>query len=638
MKIKIQDIPKLNLLDYTTSIIREGKDKGYVSITWEDGKKGKMPTRMFLIHCLLWRPYFHFNLPVTQEYVYDIPAIKSGTWARIQSIQYRELLVKLPDVPSMDIVNQFWEVINDVYQFIYSNLGAYQKSLSMLSLARVHEDPKVKAIISRYMDPSQGTKVAEMKLAQMYKEFEELIGTRGALEYNPLIDFMETGSLKANQIPQMMIAYGPRSDIDDSMMSHVINESAMSGLKSPHDFACESLAAKKAAYFNKVVIRKTQYFARRLRLNASVIRHMYPGNCGSDVTIPITIPKKHSSQFINKSVYYEGKKVYLTDENHKDFADKRVNMISPLGCRYTDGICEHCAGRGDRPWAYLPPNIHIGLFSATKVGKSVSQMVLSAKHLIKTNTLVYTLNEMAAKHFKVDGTNIRFKEQYAKARNLSIRVKDESIGHISDLEHGVLQADSFSEIEEFDLVDGQGNIVNLNMRNDKFIPFLSANLLKHMGKNLSKIEHDDDYYIIPLKGFDMTRPIMEYIVINDDMISFSSAVDKMMTTKIGDYTSLSNVLHDLTSLLYSKSRINVFFVEVLLKTFLRNPDNKTGIPVVTDVDSVLMGKMKENIKAGSVSMKLGHERLGESGYFGDVATSMEPKDKGLYKDFFGFTS
>jgi len=65
---------------------------------------------------------------------------------------------------------------------------------------------------------------------------------------------MIADTLKKNQIPQMLLKYGPRSDVDDTMCRHIINESSFSGNKSVADFAVESLSAKKSAYFNKSVI------------------------------------------------------------------------------------------------------------------------------------------------------------------------------------------------------------------------------------------------------------------------------------------------------------------------------------------------------------------------------------------------
>jgi hypothetical protein len=443
---------------FVESIMDSGADVGHSSIMLSDGSIIKLPTRMLLMNVLIWKPYIKLGLPITKEQVLDITAITSGTFSDIASKQYADIL-EATDVPYMDIITYFWEAINDVYGFVLEYMGPYQRSMSAFSLSKVQCHPEIKKLTRVKLDPKLGTKVAEIKIKQLSDALIKLIGTRGVIEDNVLIDFMETESLKKNQIPQQMLAYGCRSDIDDRMMRHIINASAMSGLQNAHDYAIESLSAKKSSYFNKVVIRNTQYFARVLRLNNLSLSKMYVGHCGSDLTIPITIPAKDVRQYLDKVCFLDGKKYHITNDNLDFFKDKRVALVSPLGCRHPDGVCEYCAGRGTaHPWAYMP-EVHLGLFSATKVGRAVSQMVLSAKHLIKTTSLTLVLPECAKKWLTTSGNDIFFKEEVGgRMDKLSLRVPTSALGYLSDLEHGVSLAESFSDVEFIDFIDDRGNI------------------------------------------------------------------------------------------------------------------------------------------------------------------------------------
>ena len=168
MKINVKELPQ-DLLTYADNIIKNGQDRGYVDITTSDNKVVKLPTRMFLVHVIMWEPYIKLNLPITSEQIYEIKALKDDTWAKIHTIQYRDILHRSPEIPNMVIINCFWISINNVYKFIYRNLGCYQRSFSIFSLAKIDQHPKIKAITERYMDPAHGTHVAEAKLAQMYK-------------------------------------------------------------------------------------------------------------------------------------------------------------------------------------------------------------------------------------------------------------------------------------------------------------------------------------------------------------------------------------------------------------------------------------------------------------------------------------
>lgn len=630
-------ISELSSEGFVARVMDGGADHGYSNITLSDNTVITLPTRMMLLNVLLWKPYFKLGVPITAAQVVHVKAITSDAFARIASKQYAEI-IELVDVPYMDIINCFWEVLNDVYRFVLEHMGPYQRSMSILSLARVQCHPEVKKLTSVYIDPKHGTKVGEIKLKQLASELIDVIGTRGIIENNVLIDFMETKSLKTNQIPQQILAYGCRSDIDDRMMRYIINESAMSGLRNVHDFAIESLAAKKSSYFNKEVIKNTQYFARVLRLNNLSLHRMYPGHCGSTVTIPITIPAKDVGQFVDKLCFADGEKLHITERNMHEFRDRRVSLISPLACRHPDGICEYCAGRGTaHPWAYMP-QVHIGLFAATKVGKAVSQMVLSAKHLNKTSSLVLVLADCAKKWLYVSGNDIFLTEKVGnKIDNLSLRVPESALRYLSDLEHGVSMAESFSDITDMDFIDDKGNIDTIHVGADRFIPHFSPKFLKHLSKNIANIDlDDDDYHIIPLKGFNIKSPILRYVTVNDDMVAFTKEVKTMLNTSIADYTSITNALNDLVRILYSKTTINVFFVEVLLKAFLRKADGDTGSPIIDDPSNVCFGGMRYNIERSSVAAKLGHERLGSKDYFAEASTSVQAKDPCEFDRYFGF--
>lgn len=622
---------------FREEVMDKGTDLGNVNVKFDDGVSVEMRTRMAMLHGILWSPLRSNGLSVTLDDVYAITAITPGVFATIQSKQYRRILLNTPGMDHLPVCMDLFQSINALSSFIIRNLGEYHCAMCMVSLSRVYEHPLVKEVVGEYIDPNKGTSYAETRLAELYKRLEHLIGTRGIIKDNVLINFMETKSLKSNQIPQMMIAYGPRSDISDEIMHHVINESAMSGLKTIEDYATESLSAKKSSYFNKTVIKDTQYFARVLRLNSSNLIHMYSGSCGNKSLLPFIIPAKDVEQYIDKVVFLDGNKIIISEDNLDTVAGKTVEMISPTLCKHKDGVCAYCAGRGDMdPWAYMPPGIHLGIFAATKVGKAVSQMILSAKHLVKTNSIVFVLSPHAAKYLHVANSSIILHPKYTKLfKESSIKIACDEVGHLSDLTHGAVSEATFSHITQFTLVraDGSEEIIELNQA--RFAPYISKEFLKHIGNKLDVIDHSDDSYIIPLEGFNVKKPLFQFTVVNDDMVAFTREVDKLLSTKVSDFTSMANLLAATTSTIYAKTKINVFFIEVLLKTFIRNSDGTPGMGVVEDINDVTFGKMKDNIAGNSVTTKLGYERLGERDYFGDPATSVVEKGPGLYDPLFG---
>ena len=628
-----------DLTDDLPQRLRDSKqDTGLAQIYLADGDV-IMPTRMAIIHMISWRPMLHCQVAPSTNEVFEIKNITSGTFPAIRSKLYDTILSKRPDLDYLFVLEEVWKAIDDMAIWIEDNVGEYQCSMSALSLCRLMDQPEIKPLVDLQLDQTVGTDIIEKTIKQVTKELSVLIGTRDAIKQNVLLPFMETGSLKERQIPQMMISYGPRSDINDVMFKFSIPSSAMSGLQNAQEYAIESQSAKKASYFNKVVICDSQYFNRRLRLTCGNLPHIYPGDCGSTVTMPYRIPAIHATNFIDKVVVEDGKEIRLTKKNILDYVDRVVQLVSPLGCRYTDGICERCAGRGNRNLIkYMPPGIHIGLLSASKVGSVVSQMVLSAKHLINTITKIYNLPTQAAKYFIRVGDKIYWKKQAAENLiNVKMRIPFDALGPITDLSYpDVLpDAESYSKVAWFELYKGDQLVDQVEMEYDCFIPYLSKDTLTYIRTHFKDILVDTvgNSFVIGLSNFDPEQPFFKFTIVNDDMIKFTESIDQFLNKQIGDYTSGSLVLQDFTTLLYSKTKINFFWVENIIKAFAISSRNNYAPPVVSDITKMCFGNMKDVISEGSLSMKLAYERLNE--YFNQPVTSLRPRQLGLFSPFFG---
>lgn len=613
-------------------------DRGWSELQLADAKV-RMPTRMAMMHILLWQPFLVMGVTPSTSDIYDIKNLTEGLFPAIRSRMYGKLICMV-DRPYMEIVAAVWDSINDMYQWIVNNLGEYQCSVSAQSMCRLLFDPKVKPIVDTEFAPNVGTSEVEKTLQELSKKLCLLLSTPGEVENNVLLPFMQTHSLKDRQIPQMLIAYGARSDIDDTMFHNVISSSAMGGLKNVLEYAIEAQSAKKASYFNKVVICDSQYFNRRLRLTCSSLMRIYPGDCGSTSTLPIRIEPGFARNFEDKVIVEDGKTIRLTPDILPNYYGKVVQMFSPICCRHTDGVCAKCCGRGstDIILKYFQPDIHIGLLSATKVGSVVSQMVLSAKHLINTLTKIYNLPETAKRYFVRQGDRIYWNTVAAKNLiHVKIRIPFDALGPITDLSYADMLPDSesYSKISWFELYQGDTLVDRVDMNYDCFIPYLSEDSLAYIRQHFSDVEVDTDHqeFTISLSNLNPSQPFLKYTIVNDDMIKFTKGIDEFLNKQIGKYTSAALALQDFLTLLYSKTKINVFYPEMIIKSFLISSPVNYAAPTEVDVNKCYFGNMKDIISEGTLSMKLSYERLGE--YFVKPETSLRPKAAGLFDPLFG---
>jgi hypothetical protein len=588
-----------------------------------------MPLRMVLLHGLLWTPYYRLGIKISINEIYSITAISTKTISTVQTIQYKHL-IEITNHKHLDILQQLWDTIGLIYKFVHTYLSEYVRSTSLMSLINIVEHPEIKPIIDVNLPNNLGTKVAEIKFEELSKELLTKLDDPNLIKDNSLLPFLQSGVFNRNQIPQLLIAYGTRSDLDDQMQKHIINESALSGLKSAADYGVEALSAKKTSFYLKVVIASTQYFARVLRLNNMQFRKKYYGDCGSKYLAPITIAKNTGKNYIDKIIYYNGERIAITSKNYKEYENCRVEMPSPIGCKYNDGVCERCAGRATKhPWSFMP-DLHLGSYAKSKLMTKISQKVLSAKHLVKCYSMEPKLFSSAKRYFaKKDNSNdIMFSSGMNKLlKNIIMVVPYEAINHIGDLNYDDIAPESFSLLEKIGMYNiNSEDIEEIELAEPQFLLHFSAEMLDHIKNNLSEIELLNGNYHIPLKGFKIKNPVISYVTINDDMVAFAERIKTMICSSISTYSSASSALSDLANIIFDKTDINIFWLELIIKSLLSNPidnDNDAQFPI-----------MKKGISDSSVSSKLAHEDIRR--YLEDTATTVVPKGDSPLDVFFGF--
>lgn len=606
-----------------------------------------------ILNILFWGPVMKCGIIPTSRDVMDIKSITASSVSAIQSKFYFKILVHYAeqgyDMATLDhmaIVRLFAENINFLYNITCRYLNEYMPPMDILGLTYLCENPEVKKLIDTKIDSKVGTKIAEKMIKQQANELIEMLMQPGKLKHNNLLPYMAAKTLKNNQIPHALLKYGPRSDVDDSMCSHVINESSLSGLKSPADFAIESLSAKKCAFLNKTILKRSQYFNRKTRLAGASLPNIYPGSCGSTLTIPFLVKPEFAKNMVYRSIDVDGKVIQLTPTNIREYVGKTVNLLSIFGCKHTDGFCERCAGFRYYPeyniglHHFLPNDIHVGLLSVSQLMSRVTQKILSNKHLIATSSKTYNLPENTSQYMYIgDGDNaIYWSSSIAKRlKNLSIRVPSDSIGQITDLILDTLPAaETFSKIPYIDIMKDDEIVDTIYMKEDKgesFVPYLSDEMLEYIHEHFSDVKRIDNGVIIPMFEFNAKKPFMNYIVMNDDLISYVNRFKAFICKDISDYTSVSTCLSDFADIVYHKSELNLFYLEVILRALNSTSHSDYRIPQLTDINHTCFMRLDEKVTESSISMKLAQEQVYK--YLQNPKSMLYKKPAGLFGPFFG---
>ena len=222
-------------------IMSQHLDRNHVLLEFDDYRDGvKMPARLALLNVVFWRPFFQFDVRPKVKNFLKIEKMASSDVSAVYTAIYEQLLDEFPNVDNMEFVQAIFDNLDDLEALIVKWMPQYQPTVDNLAFAHIMSDPKVQDLNSFKFNDADGTKIAEAKIKAVSKEFIEMLGNPESFENNPILPLMQANVLKANQLPQLLLTYGGRSDINDTIMHHVIRASSFSGLEDVDDYAVES--------------------------------------------------------------------------------------------------------------------------------------------------------------------------------------------------------------------------------------------------------------------------------------------------------------------------------------------------------------------------------------------------------------
>lgn len=536
---------------------------------------------------------------------------------------------------------ELWKTLQSLYELGGTHLLPYVRTMDIIDMAEIMTDKPVADILAtkEKITPAMGTRNIEDYIEEHRKKLMNLFGTKGALKNKALYTYQKIGLLNKFQVPQTMYAFGVRTDINDNIVELPVVGSALDGLRDINEYAVESLSAKKSLAYNHVAVKDSQYFGRKQHLAASTIRKIYPGDCGSKVLIPFNVTKKNYSNIVGKRIFRGGKWLTLTKNNVKEFIGETIMMRSPMTCRYRNGVCEVCGGSILRN---INRKINLGILSAIHMIEPTTQKILSAKHLIKTLSLVYELPTEASKILFASAVNeISFKPSVLpKLPNLSIGVSVEDLPNISDVVYirrdKAIKAEQYSSLHYFKISDGKKVSTYILDTEDKEqqLPFFSPEMLLHIRDHYNEIEVADGHIWIPLKGTEKI-PLFKTIVVNDNMLMFVKQVSGFLSKDIREYTSCAKALQDFSDLIHDKVSCNIVHLEILLKAYEISTDTDYRVPVVTDPEHVKFQNNPSILTNRYIGTCLAFQGLER--YVSTPSTYLVPKAKSPLDLFVGYT-
>ena len=374
----------------------------FIEVIFTDNIKETYYFKQVVLNIMIWRILASLKLPILKDDYHEFKDITEETLSEIHTNIYYKCL--LPDIDERKVYGLFHESISVFYNFTHEYCWEYATGISLIELYDLFGQPDIEEICNIEVENIYDTKLIERTIDRKKEELIACIKTK--YPDSCIGPYLLTDTLNTNQVAQLFIAYGPRSDINDKIVGKPILNSTLKGLRSIEEFGVESLSAKKSAISNRSSVATASYNSRQGHLTTGEIYHIIHTPCNNNETIKVYIKPKKSHRYLGKIIVENNQDVYLTKENIEKYSGTVVDMVTAMHCRCPNGICKRCIGQMSD---YISSSLHLGLATGTEVFSQIVQNILSTKHMIKTNTIEYQLNEISTKWFTRIGNKFMLK-------------------------------------------------------------------------------------------------------------------------------------------------------------------------------------------------------------------------------------
>jgi hypothetical protein len=540
-----------------------------------------------LENLLFWRLNIVFNVPIEfidfyQWYPFN-KKLYIDNFVRAIS-RFSSILGKITNELSECI-----SYINDDF-FKLSSHASYMEC-NTISLHGIIEfrnrDKEFRRITDTTLDESKGIKELEEVIAQ---ETKNLVAVIKKDKVNELTPYINSQSFNLDQLSQMLVAVGPRPDIDKTILPKPIVRGYIHGLKDVSEYYIESITARNALLTKHNNVPLSGYLSRKMNLlciNTAIDYDCV--DCGTSHHVDYLVKNEEYLAMI------EGKYIKLPDGtlhevtlNDNHLIGEQVKLRSHIVCGHKkEGhVCLTCYGAH----AHRIRGTRIGGLPSMKISNPMLGKAMKAKHIQLTNSMEVSTEAMLA-FFYIDGTNLYIRKEFAYSKKTFIVVDRDELEELL-----------YSNIDtEDETIDTTVPLSSITIRhNDQDFVIESQGLMLTLSDVIVKDKKcfvddkdDPDKLLVPIKKLDPELPIFQMIITTEEISKylnkFLSLTDR---TGIKPFQKDFNAL--LSEILETTTASGIFVMlnhfETILHNMIRDTVDQTKRPnfMQKDVDYTIL--------------------------------------------------
>lgn len=448
-----------------------------------------------------------------------------------------------------------------------------------LFLDHYRDSEIIREINNTEYPPDMQTSEIVKENERRYKILEQVMLERG----NPFFtDNKYTKLLKPKQMEELYINFSQIPDGRNIIPVIMNGNGFRAGYHDLPVFYTGAIAARVPDIMNKEYMGAAGYFNRNLMILAygTVSPTVY--DCGSQNPLPITIDDTILEMFDGR-YYYNNKNdgiLHVLHKTDKDMIGKRVWFRSPATCNLNEDCCHICYGQR----ALKVGDLKGGFIYTTELMTSrVSQNVLSAKHLLKSNAEEIRFSDSFEKFFVMDMSTVVPKDE----KRFDIYLREDYLDNISEQFTCYVGKDMIPvTISNYASISIPDNIM------DKCKDVVIDEVTYHKISSFKILEAGGQFAMIIPINIMMTQKYMDIMrLFESDITRFDKVEDVVV--------ALANMCHGVIPILSTHG-------EILIGHHLRRVDNRLLRPdwLVPDQEYQIM-RLKtalQNIEAFSTAM------------------------------------
>lgn len=415
--------------------------------------------------------------------------------------------------------------------------------------------------------------------ARRYKILEAIMTERK----NPFfVGNKYTGLVKPKQMEELYINFSQIPDGRNIIPVIMNGNGFRAGYHSLPVFYTGAIAARVPDIMNKDYMGAAGYFNRNLMMLAYGTISPTVYDCGSKNPIPITVDETILEMFDGRYYYEEKNNGVLKVLHKKDTSmlGKKLWFRSPCTCNLNEDCCHICYGQRALKVADLTGGF---IYTTELMTSRVSQNILSAKHLLKSNAEKIIYSDNFDKYFVIDMSTIIPRDE----KRFDIYIREDYMDNISD---------------QFTCYIGK-DLIPVTISNYASISIPDSILDKCKDVVIDDVTY---YKITSHKILDAGGQFAVVIPINIMMTKRYMDIMKLFESDITRFTTIEDAVVALAKMLHGLIPILSTHGEILIGHLIRRVDNKLLRPDWTvenqEYQIMRLKTVLQNIEAFSTAM------------------------------------